>query len=163
MADAKKNTSMVTLSKIQIQNGTERTMFATWTWNKSHTSGYRVIWKYGTGQGKWFWASDTTETQKQSVWTAPENATKVQICVTPISETHKVNDKEQAYWTGKQAYSKSYVFQKADEKVPDKAPTPDAKLNEYTKNQLDISLSNLDNDWSAVGVKFAIKETTGIT
>lgn len=157
MADAKKNTSMVTLSKIQIQNGTERTMFATWTWNKSHTSGYRVIWKYGTGQGKWFWASDTTETQKQSVWTAPENATKVQICVTPISETHKVNDKEQAYWTGKQAYSKSYVFQKADEKVPDKAPTPDAKLNEYTKNQLDISLSNLDNDWSAVGVKFAIK------
>ena len=156
MADAKKNTSMVTLSKIQIQNGTERTMFATWTWNKSHTSGYRVIWKYGTGQGKWFWASDTTETQKQSVWTAPENATKVQICVTPISETHKVNDKEQAYWTGKQAYSKSYVFQKADEKVPDKAPTPDAKLNEYTKNQLDISLSNLDNDWSAVGVKFAI-------
>ena len=123
MADAKKNTSMVTLSKIQIQNGTERTMFATWTWNKSHTSGYRVIWKYGTGQGKWFWASDTTETQKQSVWTAPENATKVQICVTPISETHKVNDKEQAYWTGKQAYSKSYVFQKADEKVPDKAPT----------------------------------------
>ena len=150
MADAKKNTSMVTLSKIQIQNGTERTMFATWTWNKSHTSGYRVIWKYGTGQGKWFWASDTTETQKQSVWTAPENATKVQICVTPISETHKVNDKEQAYWTGKQAYSKSYVFQKADEKVPDKAPTPDTKRNENTKNQLDISLSNIDNDWSSL-------------
>ena len=36
MADAKKNTSMVTLSKIQIQNGTERTMFATWTWNKAN-------------------------------------------------------------------------------------------------------------------------------
>ena len=149
-----KNTSTVTLSKIQIQAGTERTVFVSWTWEKKHTKNYHVVWQYNTGQDTWFGGSDTYETGKTSVYTAPENATKVRVYVKPCATTHKVNKKDVAYWTGKAA-SRYYTFN-AETMVPTKAPTPELKLNEYNKNQLDISLSNLDEKWFAIGVKFAI-------
>lgn len=155
MADANTNSSKVTLSKIQIQEGTERTMFVSWTWNKEHTKNYHVVWQYSTGQDTWFGGSDSYETGKSSVYSAPENATQVRVYVRPYAETHEVNKKDVLYWTANST-KRVYTFITPENKVPDKAPTPDLKLNEYNKNQLDISLSNLDDDWSAVGVEFAI-------
>ena len=99
--------SAPTIEKFGLQTGTERTIFATWKWSKSHTKEYKCIWYYATGDGVWFVGADTTETVKQSTYTAPENATKVKFKVKAIAKTHKVNKKDVAYWTGKFSSVKS--------------------------------------------------------
>lgn len=85
--------------KIGLQKNTERTVYATWEWNGKHTKEYSVKWKYSTGNGIAFIGNETTTTAKQSVWTAPSNATSVSVYIKPISTTHKPNKKEVHYWT----------------------------------------------------------------
>ena len=59
--------SAPTIEKFGLQTGTERTIFATWKWSKSHTKEYKCSWYYATGDGVWFVGADTTETVKQSL------------------------------------------------------------------------------------------------
>ena len=94
-AKKKKATNVV----VKLQNNTDRTVYATWTWNGKNADHYKVIWKYATGNGVGFIGSETTTTAKQSVWTAPSNATKVSFTVKPISKTYKKNKKQVSYWT----------------------------------------------------------------
>lgn len=67
--------------KIRLQTGTERTLFATWNWNKPNTDKYEVVWKYHTGDGVWFEGSSSTSNAKQSTYSAPANAKRVSFKV----------------------------------------------------------------------------------
>ena len=74
----------------------KRTVFATWSWTKSHTDHYDLRWEYATGDGHWWRNYDGTNygtTQnKYSQFTAPTNATKVRFSVRPVSKKHKKNN-----------------------------------------------------------------------
>ena len=64
------NTSRATISVFGLQSNTDRTVYATWTWTKSNTKEYQVIWYYDTGDGVWFIGNDGTASDKQSIYNA---------------------------------------------------------------------------------------------
>ena len=135
----KKNTSNKPIIQFfGVQSGTDSTLFAAWSWDKSNTENYQVMWRYATGDGLGFIGNDETTEYKQSIYTPPSNATKVKFKVKAISEKHKVNDKDVSYWTGD--WSTEETFNMSD--LPPKAPSaPNVEIEKY---KLTASLSNLD-------------------
>lgn len=142
------NSNKPVINHFGLQSDTDRTVFATWTWDKTNTKEYKVIWNYYTGDGVAFIGSDTTVTDKQSVWSAPSNAKKVTFKVKPISGTHTVNKKETNYWTADWSTEKVYNFS-------DNPPTtPSAPKVEIDKFKLTAELSNLDVNGE--GIQFQV-------
>ena len=142
------NTSRATINQFGLQSNTDRTVFATWTWTKSNTENYQVIWYYDTGDGVWFIGTSTTVTDKQSLYNAPTNALRVKFKVKPISKKRKVNNKETTYWTAGWSNEKIYSFSNNPPKTP---PVPSVKIEQYT---LTAELTNLDVN--ATGIQFQI-------
>lgn len=142
------NTSRATINQFGLQSNTDRTVFATWTWTKSNTEHYQVIWYYDTGDGVWFIGTSTTVTDKQSLYNAPTNALRVKFKVKPISKKRKVNNRETTYWTAGWSNEKIYSFSNNPPKTP---PVPTVKIQQYT---LTASLTNLDVN--ATGIQFQI-------
>lgn len=133
------NTQRVKITNFGLQSNTDRTVFATWSWNKSNTDHYEVKWKYGTGDGVAFEGTNETVKVKQSVYSsAPENATHVAVYVRPISKTYKKGDKEVRYWTADWSAVKKYYFKDNPPSVP---PVPTVTISD---NKLTAKLENLD-------------------
>ena len=129
----KKNTSpaktQATITAFGLQSNTDRTIFATWKWDQSNTKEYLVRWYYGTGDGVAFIGEEKTETFKQSIYTAPANATRVLFYVKPISTTKKVNNKDVNYWTATWSTEKAYSFSSNPPVTP---PNPEVSIKDYT-------------------------------
>lgn len=129
----KPNTSpaktQATITAFGLQSNTDRTIFATWKWDQSNTKEYLVRWYYGTGDGVAFIGEEKTETFKQSIYTAPANATRVTFYVKPISKTKTVNNKEVAYWTATWSTEKAYSFSSNPPVTP---PNPEVSIKDYT-------------------------------
>ena len=146
----------VTVTGFGIQTGTDRTVYATWSWPTKwakNTKEYSVKWYYYTGDKNnagdvWFIGDNSSTKEKQATYTAPSNATKVSFIVKPISETHKVNDKDTVYWTASWSTKKVYDF---INNIPTTPSAPNIGLNKYT---LTVSLENVDTD--ATTVQFQI-------
>ena len=68
-----------TITKFGLQTGSDRTLYATWSWSKSHTANYEIRWTYSTGDGGEFVGSSSTTTEKQSTYSIPENAVAVMV------------------------------------------------------------------------------------
>lgn len=150
------NTSRATIIVFGLQSDTDRTVYATWTWTKSNTKEYQVIWYYDTGDGVWFIGNDSTTTDKQSIYNAPSNAKSVRFKVKPISKTHKVNGKDTTYWTASWSNIKTYYFSNNPPTVP---PVPTVTIDKY---QLTASLDNLD-EVSATSIQFqVVKDDTTV-
>lgn len=132
-------TSKAVIKHFGLQADTDRTVFATWTWDKSNTDKYQVRWKYYTSNGVWFIGSDTTVTAKESTYNAPQNAERVSFHVKPISKTKKVKNKETAYWTADWSTTAIYNFAN---NPPSKPSTPKVEIEKYV---LTASLDNVDN------------------
>lgn len=134
-----------TIDLFGIQSNTERTMYATWNWSKSHTKNYETMWYYATGDGVWFVGSDSTTEYKQSVYTPPSNATKVKFKVRAISDkyTDSKTKKEVNHWQCEWSTEKEYTLPVVL-KVP---PTPDVKIEKY---KLTATLDNLDVDGNQI-------------
>lgn len=132
--------SKPTIKQFGLQSNTDKTMFATWNWTKEHTDEYKCMWYYATGDGVYFVGSDSSTKYKQSVYTAPENATKVKFKVKPISTKHKVNKKNVAYWTAEYSTAKEYKF---NAKPPSTPPVPTVEIEKFT---LTASISNYNDD-----------------
>lgn len=130
--------SKAIVTKLDIQNGTDRTLYAIWTWDKSNTENYEVEWYYATGDGVWFVGNESTTEKKQSTYTPPENATKVKFQVKPISKKHTVNDKETSYWNAGWSTAKTYNLSDAPPLTP---PIPTVEI---TDDVLTAYLENLD-------------------
>jgi LysM repeat protein len=149
----KKNTSskaVIRLFGIQ-SNSNNGTMYATWTWDKTNTENYKVVWEYNTGDGVWFIDNESTTTNKQSTYSIPENATQVRFKVQPISKTRTVNKKETKYWTASWSTYKVYDFKN---KPPLAPPIPQVTLDDL---KLTAKLENLDlNTINAVSIQFKV-------
>lgn len=154
-----------------IQNGTSRTMYATWVWKKDHTDHYHIKWYYATGDGVWFVGEDSTVTVKQSTYSAPENATKVKFVVKPIAKTHKVKKKKTvynkktkktktstystdvSYWTADWSTAKEYKFRVDRTPATPSVPTVSidkfkltAEVDSYDSNTKQIEFYVVKND-----------------
>ena len=149
------NSNKVKITKLDLQNGTDRTVFATWTWGKDHTENYKVIWYYATGDGVWFIGNDGTETRKQSTYSAPSNAYKVKVKIKPVSKKDKkVNKKLTTHWTADWA-SKEYNFSKNPPITP---PVPNVDIDD--DNKLTAELDNLDVNATNIQFQIVKNDTT---
>ena len=61
--------NVVTIDNFGLQSGKPRTLYATWSWSREHTSGYRVRWYFTTGDadGYGFLGSEEDSTRPDSV------------------------------------------------------------------------------------------------
>lgn len=118
-----------TIQHFGLQADTDRTVFATWLWDKSNTDKYQAKWWYDTGNGVWFVGSDSETTEQQSIYSAPQNALRVKFQVRPISKTYKSNDKDVHYWNAEWSTAKEYTFAEA---LPATPPAPTVTLDGYT-------------------------------
>lgn len=132
------NTSKPVIKIFGLQTGTDRTIYATWAWDKSHTENYKTKWVYATGDGVGFVGSEETTANKQSLYTAPSNATHVAFYVKPISKKRKVNGKETNYWTAGWSTVKKYYFKN---NPPSEPSVPTVEIDDYT---LTVELDNVD-------------------
>lgn len=134
--------SKVIINHFGLQSNAEKTVFASWNYDRDHVDSYQVKWWYATGDGIWFPGIDTTQKTKVSVYNAPSNATSVLCRVKPIAKKHKVKKGnktvEKAYWTGKWSTDKKYTFIEMPT-APSSAPS--VEINE--KFKLTASLQNL--------------------
>lgn len=126
---------------VDVQSGTTRNVYATWTWSKKNTKEYSIEWYYDTGNGVWFVGTKTTTTEKQSTYNAPENATKVKFKVKPVAKTHKVKGKNTAYWTA-DLDSKEYSFSSNPPVTPS---VPTVKIKNYDLT-VEVDDANPTND-----------------
>ena len=138
-----------TITGFGIQAGTDRTIYATWTWDQTHTKSYNVRWYYDTGDTNgsgtiWFVGNDGEVTTMQDTYSAPSNAKRVRFVVKPVSETYKKNDLDVEYWTAGWSTEKIYNFSSS---IPATPSAPSIKLDGYT---LTASLDNVDTDATIV-------------
>ena len=128
------NATKVTITAFGLQSNTDRTFFATWSWPRGYTDKFDVRWFYGTGDKAKFTGSSTSvdsidNSQPQSIYTPPENATYVSFQVKPIATTHKVNDVDTYHWTAQWSTEQFYYMKDLPPAVP---PNPSVTLEDYT-------------------------------
>lgn len=133
-------TSKANITAFGLQADTDRTVFATWTWDKENTAHYETIWYYDTGDGVWFVGNDSTTEHKQSVYNAPENATRVKFGVKPVSKTRTVNNSETSYWTASWSTVQMYSFANNPPVAPS-APTVSVERFTLTAELYNIDLN----------------------
>lgn len=131
------------------------TLFATWSWSKSNTNSYKVLWTYDTGNGVWLVGDsetinvddDAPEMSRQSTYDVPSGAKKVRFKVKPISKSYTKNDTEVNYWDANWSDVQTYT---------DSTPidTPEAPTVEIDKYKLTMSLDNVAID--ADGIEFEV-------
>ena len=143
----------VTIRSFGLQSNTERTFFATWSWPRGETDKFEVRWFYGTGDKAKFtgnsgFVDSIDNSQPQSIYTPPENATYVSFQVKPIAKTHKVNNSDVYYWTAQWSTEKFYYMKDLPPKTPS-APT--VTMDGYT-----LKIEVRDVDEAATGVDFDI-------
>ena len=124
----------------------------------SNIKGYKVVWKYGTGDGIWFEGSNSEVTNRHSTYTPPSQATNICVWVTPVSKTHKENKKEVPYWTGKSVSKITYLSN--TEPAKPSAPSIGYSDNDNKKYSLKISLEGI-NDVRADKIEFEVRTSSG--
>lgn len=98
------------ITKLDIQDKTDRTVFATWAYDKKNIDYYKIKWTYSTGDGVAFIGDESDTEHKQSIYNAPSNARLVKFKVKPVAKKRKVNGKKTAYWTAEWSEEKQYSF-----------------------------------------------------
>jgi hypothetical protein len=145
-----------TVDQFGLQSDGENTLFATWTWTKENqTDNYKVLWTYDTGKGVWFGSpssvsvdEDHYASSRQSTFSIPSNAKRVQFKVKPISKTTKVNDTETVYWTAQWSDVKTWTVS-----VPLDAPSsPTVEIDKY---KLTATLDNINIE-NATQIEFQV-------
>ena len=92
---------------IDHEAGTDRSVFATWTWSEAHTDHFEVWWEYSTANaGVWFTGSESSEKHNISQYSYPDNAKVVRFRVKPVAEKKSGSDSE--YWTAGWSKTKTY-------------------------------------------------------
>lgn len=78
------------ITSMGIQRGTDRTVFATWTWHKHDTTKeYQYEWYYDTGDSlEWFYGGgQSCGTRQHVTFTPDEKAKRVKFMVKPIAKS----------------------------------------------------------------------------
>lgn len=142
---------MPTITVFGLQSNTDRTVYATWLWDKSQTKNYSVVWQYYI-DGVWFAGESSETTYKYSTYNAPTNSKKVRFKVKANAKGKE--DIRTGYslpgWTGQWS---SYVTYDFSNNPPSKPSTPTVKVENY---KLTASLTNIASDINATGIQFQI-------
>lgn len=133
----------VTIQNFGLQSNTDRTVFATWLWDRDNTENYRAVWGYYI-DGIWFTGSDSETELKESIYDAPQNCEGVRFRVIPLSETKNVKNKDTAYWTAEWSTYETYWFK---ENPPTKPDMPSVEVKDY---KLTTKLNNVNDDTYAI-------------
>lgn len=149
------NSNKPTIKQFGLQSNAKDVLFATWSWDRSNTESYKVIWTYDTGSGVWFEGSNSTitvdadapELSRQSTYSIPSNARKVRFKVKPISKKKTTNNKETSYWEAQWSDVKTYT----DATPLETPPIPTVEIDKY---KLTATLDGLDID--ATGIEFEV-------
>lgn len=134
----KVTTGQVKILDFGLQSGTDRGVYARWSWDRENTQEYTVQWQdYYDG----YWHDGTTTaTVNNSQFTANTQATKVRVRVKPVAKTYtNSKGKEVAHWTNVSWTTyKTYSFSSN----PPSKPTsiPDVKIE---ADKLTATLDNL--------------------
>lgn len=138
-ATSTKNTTYkAVIDVFGLQSNTDRTMYATWTWDKEDTENYQVKWYYDTGDDVWFIGTDSTVKEKQSVYTAPNSALRVKFIVKPVAKSDNRNNTSTSKWTAEWSTAKTYSFSNNPPSTP---PVPTVVIDKY---KLTATLTNID-------------------
>lgn len=154
------------ISVFGLQSNTDRTIYATWIWTKSNTKEYKYIWYYDTGDGVWFIGSDSTTTDKQSIYNAPSNAKRVKFKVKPISKTKKVDNVDTNHWTASWSTTQTYNFSSNPPIKPSVPPTVNIsnyKLTATLDNIGELNATDIQFEIVRDDIKRFAKETVSIT
>ena len=149
-----------TITKFGLQTGSDRTLYATWSWSKDHTENYEVRWTYSTGDGVEFVGSASTTDEKQSTYSIPTNAVAVMFCVKPVSETYTTSSGKgstktsttMSYWTAGWSTKKTYYVASLPPDVPSGLSveiskyTLKATINNVATNTESIEYQIVQND-----------------
>ena len=130
-----------TINWFALDADTTRSMFCTWTFDRANTKNYEVKWEYDTGAGGWRMGTQGTTTDKQSGYSAPENAKKVKVSITPKSDN----------WTDGETASQEYDFANNPPELP---PAPSFEID--TTDVMTIEISNIQVTINADTIEFAI-------
>jgi hypothetical protein len=149
------NSNKATVTAFGELSNSEGTLYATWTWSKeSETESYRVLWTYDTGSGIWLvgndqevkYDADLGALSRQSTYSIPGEARKVQFKVKPISKKKTVNNKETDYWTAEWSTVQTYTVA-----APLETPSvPDVSFKEDNKYELVATLDNINFEVDAI-------------
>lgn len=140
------------ITNFGLQSDTNRTVFATWVWDKKNTDHYEVKWMYGTGDGVGFIGNKSDVTDKQSIYNAPENATHVAFYVRPVSKTYKTKKGDSVnYWSADWSTVKRYYFVD-NPGVPPTVETANITVKDY---KLTVTLNDISN-LNADSIQFQI-------
>lgn len=142
-------TNKAIIQHFGLQSNTDRTIFATWLWDKENTENYEVRWYYNTGDGIDFVGNDSTVDVRQSVYNAPENALSVRFVVRPVSKTYKKNGNDTSYWTAEWSTEVRYYF---SENPPVAPAAPSVSIENYL---LEAELDNI-GDLNATVIQFQV-------
>lgn len=146
--------SRATIDVFGLQSNTDRTVYATWKWDRSNTDHYEVKWKYYTGDGVAFIGNQSSENNKQSLYTAPANAVSVAFYVKPVSKTYKSNNKDVSYWTAGWSSVVRYYFKNNPPSTP---PVPTITMDDY---KLTATLDNLDVNAKTIQFQIVKNDST---
>ena len=130
-----------TINWFALDAGTTRSMFCTWTFDRANTKNYEVKWEYDTGAGGWRIGTQGTTTDKQSGYSAPEDAKKVKVSITPKSDN----------WSDGQTASREYDFSNNPPELP---PSPSFEIDKT--DVMTIELTNIQDTINADSIEFAI-------
>lgn len=130
-----------TINWFALDAGTTRSMFCTWSFDRANTKNYEVKWEYDIGAGGWRIGTQGTTTDKQSGYSAPENAKKVRVFITPKSDN----------WSDGQTASREYDFSNNPPELP---PSPSFNIDET--DVMTIELTNIQDTINADSIEFAI-------
>lgn len=130
-----------TINWFALDAGTTRSMFCTWSFDRANTKNYEVKWEYDTGAGGWRIGTQGTTTDKQSSYSAPENAKKVRVSITPKSDN----------WSDGQTARREYDFSNNPPELP---PSPSFEIDKT--DVMTIELINIQDTINADSIEFAI-------
>lgn len=135
---------------ITLQNGTDSTLYAKWTWNWTGTTSIIVDWDYYAGrQGPFPGSKETCGPYERSLYTPPSNATKVRC---RIKAEGKSNGKE--WYTSYSDFTYYYTKHSAS-KEPG---TPTVTIEDDT---LTVELNIDKYELNAAYVSFTVFEASG--
>ena len=100
---------------------------------------YNIQWYYDTGDDVWFEGLSTSSEKAIAIYSsAPSNALRIKIRVTPTSKTYTVNNDSASYWTG-EASEAEYSLAGNPPETPE---TPSADIDGL---KLTASLENISD------------------
>lgn len=123
---------------------------------KSTLDHYEIRWQYDTWDSVWYNGSTATvsaDEGTQATYSPPENALGINVIITPVAKTYKVNDQDVPYWNG-EPRSKYYYF---DLGMPDMPSVPTVTIDGV---KLTASVENI-SDPQTDQIQFAIFDDNG--